>query len=62
MTRHSIHGLFGAFLRAALIAIAVAAPLIAVQGVRAGTSQFIGEAPSMSSGAGFVLMVSLQRS
>ena len=62
MTRHSNRGLFGTFLRAALIATAVAAPLIAVQGVRAGTSQFIGETPSMSSGAGLVLMVSLQRS
>ncbi|MCB1453804.1 MAG: hypothetical protein KDJ43_09165 [Rhizobiaceae bacterium] len=52
----------GTFLRAALIAAAVAAPMLAVQNVRAGTSQFIGETPSMSSGAGLVLMVSLQRS
>ncbi len=57
-TRHFL----GTFIRAALVAAAVAAPLMMVQGVRAGTSQFIGETPSMSNGAGLVIMVSLQRS
>jgi hypothetical protein len=45
-----------------MIAAVVVAPLMAVQSVRAGTSQFIGEAPVMSSGAGLVLVASLKRS
>lgn len=57
-TRH----LLAAIVRAAMIAAVVAAPLMAVQSVRAGTSQFIGEAPVMSSGAGLVLVASLKRS
>jgi hypothetical protein len=52
----------GAIVRAAMIAAVVAAPLMAVQSVRAGTSQFIGEAPVMSNGAGLVLVASLKRS
>ena len=57
-TRHFLY----AIIRATLIAAVVAAPLMAVQSVRAGTSQFIGEAPVMSSGAGLVLVASLKRS
>lgn len=52
----------GTAIRAALVAGVVVAPLMMVQGVRAGTSQFIGEAPVMSSGAGLVLVASLKRS
>lgn len=62
MTARSNRRHLGTFFRALMIAAAVAAPMLAVQSVRAGSSQFIGETPSMSSGAGFVLMVSLQRS
>ena len=52
----------GTAIRAAMVAAVVVAPLMAVQSVRAGSSQFIGEAPVMSNGAGLVLFVSLQRS
>lgn len=48
--------------RGALFAAAIAAPLVAVQSVRANTDTFIGETPTMSNGVGLVLMVSLQRS
>ena len=50
------------FTRAALLAGIVCAPLLAVQNVNAGTGAFIGEAPTMSSGAGLVLVVGLRRS
>jgi hypothetical protein len=52
----------GTTVRAALVAAAVVAPLMMVQGVNAGSSQFIGEAPVMSNGAGLVLVASLKRS
>jgi hypothetical protein len=61
-TARNIRRHLGTAIRAALVVGAIAAPLMAVQGVRAGSSQFIGEAPTMSSGAGLVLAVSLQRS
>lgn len=49
-------------LRAILVMLAVAAPLLAIPGVRASDATTI-EAPTMKKmGAGLVLMVSLQRS
>jgi hypothetical protein len=57
-TRHFL----GTTIRAALVATVVVAPLMMVQGVRAGSSQFIGEAPVMSNGAGLVLIAGLKRS
>ncbi|MBO6719185.1 MAG: hypothetical protein JJ913_14605 [Rhizobiaceae bacterium] len=62
MTIRKIRQFTGTAIRAALIAAAVVTPLLAVQSVRAGNSQFIGETPTMSNGAGLVLFVSLQRS
>lgn len=50
------------FTRAALLVAMICAPLLAVQNVNAGTDTFIGEAPTMSSGAGLVLVVGLRRS
>jgi hypothetical protein len=61
-TANKTRRILGTAIRAALVATAVAAPLMMVQGVRAGTSQFIGETPVMSNGAGLVLVVGLQRS
>jgi len=48
--------------RATLLVAVVAAPLFIAQRVNAGPSQFIGEAPTMSTGAGLVLLAGLQRS
>jgi len=48
-------------LKACLILAALAGPLMAVKAVNAGSEQTIGELPRMSSGAGLVLLVSLQR-
>lgn len=48
--------------RAALLAAVICAPLLAVQNVNAGTGTFIGEAPTMSNGAGLVLVFGLRRS
>jgi len=50
------------FARAALLAAAIVTPLLAVQNVNAGSETFIGETPTMSSGAGLVLLVGLRRS
>lgn len=52
----------GTIVRATFIAAVVAAPLMAVQKVNAGSSQFIGETPVMSNGAGLVLIAGLKRS
>ncbi len=47
--------------RALLVSLAVAAPIMAISAVRASDSTII-EAPyKKNSGAGFILMVSLQR-
>lgn len=48
--------------RAALMTALVVTPLLAIQKVNAGTDTFIGEAPTMSNGAGLVLVVGLSRS
>jgi hypothetical protein len=40
----------------------VVAPLFTVQQVNAGSSTLIGETPTMSNGAGLVLLFGLQRS
>ena len=48
--------------RALLLVLMIAAPVLSMPGVRASESTII-EAPSMKkAGAGFILMVSLQRS
>lgn len=54
--------IFKATAKIALIAGVVAAPLFAVQQVNAGTETLIGEAQTMSNGAGLVLLFGLQRS
>jgi hypothetical protein len=50
------------FTRGALLAAVICAPLLAVQNVNASTDTFIGEAPTMSNGAGLVLVFGLRRS
>ena len=50
------------FTRAALLVAVICAPLLAVQNVNASTGTFIGEAPTMSNGAGLVLVFGLSRS
>lgn len=50
------------FTRAGLLAAVICAPLLAVQNVNASTGTFIGEAPTMSNGAGLVLVMGLRRS
>lgn len=62
VTANRTRRLLGTAIRAAFVAAVVVAPLMAVQGVRAGGSQFIGETQTMSNGAGLVIFVSLQRS
>lgn len=61
MTAHSIARHVKAAARVLLLATIIAAPLFAVEKVNAGTSPFIGEAPTMSNGAGLVLVLGLQR-
>lgn len=53
---------FKAMTKVTLFVALLAAPLFAVQQVNAGTSTLIGETPTMSSGAGLVLLFGLQRS
>jgi hypothetical protein len=62
MTAHSITRNIKAAGRIAMLAAIVAAPLFVVQKVNAGTDTLIGEAPTMSNGAGLVLLFGLQRS
>ncbi len=62
MTAIKIRRLLGTAIRAAVVAGAVAGPLLVAQGVNAGNSQFIGETPVMSNGAGLVIVASLKRS
>ena len=47
--------------RVAILAMVMWLPLMAMDGVRAGSENIIVDTQRMSSGAGFVLMVSLQR-
>ncbi|MCT8991603.1 hypothetical protein NYR54_15095 [Chelativorans sp. SCAU2101] len=47
--------------RVAILAMAMWLPLMAMDGVRAGSDNIIVDNQRMSSGAGLVLMVSLQR-
>jgi hypothetical protein len=53
--------LFSDILRALLIVIALFAPMIAMQSVEAGSQAIIENSRTLSSGAGLVLVVSLQR-
>jgi hypothetical protein len=62
MTAHTIWRTFKASTRIALLAGLLAAPLLAVQKVNAGTETLIGELPTMSNGAGLVLLFGLRRS
>lgn len=62
MTAHDITRTLKATAKIALLAAVVAAPLFVVQKVNAGQSTFIGEAQTMSNGAGLVLVFGLQRS
>jgi hypothetical protein len=48
--------------RVVMLTAIVAAPLFIVQKVNAGTDTLIGEAQTMSNGAGLVLLFGLQRS
>lgn len=47
--------------RAAILAAALFAPLAAMQSVQAGSKAFIEDSRALSSGAGLVILVSLQR-
>ena len=47
--------------RFALLAVALLAPLAAMQSVRAGADTFIEDSRKLSSGAGLVLVIGLQR-
>ena len=59
---HTISQTFKASAKIALITAVLAAPVFAVQKVNAGTETLIGEAQTMSNGAGLVLLFGLQRS
>lgn len=61
-TAFNLRRLIGTAIRAGIVATVIVGPLMAVQRVNAGTSQFIGETPVMSNGAGLVIVASLQRS
>ena len=61
-SRASIHSDIAAALpRFALLLAVLFAPLIAMQSVQAGAETFIEDARTLSSGAGIVLVVGLQR-
>lgn len=60
--KHHIRHTLKATAKITLLAAVVAAPLFAVQQVNAGTDTLIGETPTMSNGAGLVLLFGLQRS
>lgn len=64
MTRHANIGfsLVSALPRFALLAAMLLAPLMAVHAVQAGADNFIEDSRKLSSGAGLVLVVGLQRS
>jgi hypothetical protein len=61
-TTRNIRQTLRASVKILLLAATVAAPLFAVQQVNAGTETLIGETPTMSNGAGLVLLFGLQRS
>lgn len=63
MTRSSsfTHGLKSALPRFALLAVMLLAPLAIMQSVQAGTGHTIEDNRKIASGAGLVLVVSLQR-
>lgn len=61
-TAHMMWQTFTATAKIALVVGVIAAPLFAVQQVNAGTATLIGEAQTMSNGAGLVLLFGLQRS
>ena len=64
MTRSSLSGfqMLRALPRVVLLTAALFAPLIAMQSVQAGSQTIIEDKRPPSSGAGLVLIVSLQRS
>ncbi|RIK87071.1 MAG: hypothetical protein DCC69_04880 [Hyphomicrobiales bacterium] len=63
MTRRTalFSGIASALPRFALLAAALLAPLVAMQSVQAGADAFIEDSRKLSSGAGLVLVISLQR-
>lgn len=63
MTRRTTlsSGIASALPRFALLAAALLAPLVAMQSVQAGADTFIEDSRKLSSGAGLVLVISLQR-
>lgn len=57
----SISGIASALPRFAFLAAALLAPLAALQAVQAGPETLIEDSRKLSSGAGLVLVISLQR-
>lgn len=62
MTAQNLTRTFKAAAKIALLAAVIAAPPFVAQKVNASQDVFIGEAPTMSNGAGLVLVFGLQRS